>query len=122
MHFQRKQLCQNCFFFIPSEKGSILKRMNLLPSKFFLFRIDPFTLGFFVQESKQEVTKSISLVKVVDNLASPLMFFLLLVSSQIFISADISTDPGEAFKGTIYLVDFPPFVMELTFVTSCLRS
>ena len=30
IHFQGRQLCQNCFCF-PSEKGSILKGENLLP-------------------------------------------------------------------------------------------
>ena len=43
-----------------------MKWKNLLPvcvSKFFLFRVDPFTKGIIVQESKKEVTEVVSLVK-----------------------------------------------------------
>ena len=53
------------FYFF--EKGSTPKGKNLLPfgangSKFFSFRVDPFWKDS-VQESKQEVTKVVSLVK-----------------------------------------------------------
>ena len=46
----------------PSEKRSTLKGKNFLESKFFPFRVDPFCVGDWNQESKQEVGKR-SLVK-----------------------------------------------------------
>ena len=61
--FRGRSLFQN--FYLPSEKEYALKGKNLLPlgSKFFLFRVDPFQMGLGVQESKQEVTKFVSLVE-----------------------------------------------------------
>ena len=48
-----------------SEKGSVLKRKNLLPllSRSFPFRVDPFQKGLGLQDGKLEVTKVVSLVK-----------------------------------------------------------
>ena len=52
MCFHGRQLCQNCFC-LHSERGSTLKGKNLLlESKFFLFRVDPFSEGSCVLESK----------------------------------------------------------------------
>ena len=48
---------------IPSEKGAFPKGKNLLVSKFFPFRIDPFHTRLGVQESKQEITKVLYLIK-----------------------------------------------------------
>ena len=42
-------------FDLPSEKGSVREENNLLPSKFFPFRLFSDEAG--AQESKQEVTK-----------------------------------------------------------------
>ena len=56
------QPLSNLFYF-PSEKGSSLKGKNLLPlgANSFLLEQIPFEKG--VQERKQEVTKTLSLVK-----------------------------------------------------------
>ena len=47
--------------FVPFDNGSTLRRQNLLP--ICGFRVDPFQKGTDVQESKQKVTKVISLMK-----------------------------------------------------------
>ena len=54
------------FFCLPSEKGFTLNGKNLPGSTYFPFRVDyesdPFQKGFFaLRESKQEVTKVVSL-------------------------------------------------------------
>ena len=62
MHNQGRQLCQ---IVLPlSEKGSTAKGKTLQPlsSKAFLLEWIPFRKGLDVQESKQEVTKAVSLV------------------------------------------------------------
>ena len=50
---------------LPSEKGSILKGKNLLPqgANSFLLELTPFQKGLGVQETKQELTKTVSLVQ-----------------------------------------------------------
>ena len=56
-YWRGRQFCQNCCF--SSEKGSVLKRKNLLPllSRSFSFRVDPFQKGLDLQDGKLEVTK-----------------------------------------------------------------
>ena len=51
MHFQRTVTLSDLFC-PPSEKGSTLKGKNLLPkgSKFFPFRVDPFSEGAWCAE------------------------------------------------------------------------
>ena len=59
-------LSSNFFVCTPSSNESTLKGKNLLPikSKFFPVRVDSFSGGHWcVQESKQEITKVVSLVK-----------------------------------------------------------
>ena len=52
----------------------VFKRKEFAPleSKFYPFNEDPFQKGFCVQESKQEVTKVVGLVKMIEN--SPNVF------------------------------------------------
>ena len=56
----------------PSEKESTLKGKNLLPmgANSFLLEWTHFQMGLGVLESKQEVTKVVSLVKMLENLQS----------------------------------------------------
>ena len=57
----------------PSEKRSTLRRKNLSPvNKFFLFRVDHFQKGIGMQESKQEVTKGVCSVDMMEKLPSVL--------------------------------------------------
>ena len=58
---QGRDLCQG--FHIPSERESTVKGKNLLPyaphgSKFFPFRVDPFSEGFVAKKTKKEAIKS----------------------------------------------------------------
>ena len=58
-----KQICQ--FVLLPFWKGVYFKRKEFAfpGSKFFPFKVDPFSEEAFVQGSKQEVTKVFFLVK-----------------------------------------------------------
>ena len=79
MHFQGRRLYFFFFFFFffffcfPSEKGSTVKRKNLHLEQILSFysrslaKGDPCPKGHSLQESKQEVTKVDSLVKMADN-------------------------------------------------------
>ena len=64
MHTLSGEITLSELFCLSSEKGSTLKGKNLLPgSKLFPFRVEPFLQGIGVQESKQTLTKVVSLVK-----------------------------------------------------------
>ena len=63
LNIQGRQLFRPVCFL--SEKGSTQKTKNLLPfhwQQFFPFRVDPFQKRLGAQDSKQEVTKDVSLV------------------------------------------------------------
>ena len=53
---------------LPTCRKGFRKKLAPYGSKFFPFRVDPFQKGLGVQESKQEVTKVISLAKMAENL------------------------------------------------------
>ena len=62
VYFQGRQLYQNWFLF-PFWEGLYYKRKDCIPkgNKFFPFRVDSFLAGPWYAESKQEVTKVVSL-------------------------------------------------------------
>ena len=65
MHFQGRQLCQNNFTSL--QKSVYSKRKEFAPrgSKFFPLSVDSFSKGFGLQEGNQDVTKFVSLIKMV---------------------------------------------------------
>ena len=62
MPFWGWQFCIFASLLNPSEKGSAFKGNVLFPLRAF-FKVDPFQKVLLAQESKQEVTKVVSLVK-----------------------------------------------------------
>ena len=63
IHFQGKQLCQNCFVSFRKGVYSIRKEFVPIGSKFFPYRVNPFQKGLGMQKNKQEVIKVFSLCR-----------------------------------------------------------
>ena len=62
-HFQGRQ--SSTLILPPSEKGSTLQqKFAFIDSKFYPFKEDPFSVGVSLQESKQKVTKFVSLANI----------------------------------------------------------